>query len=382
LTNRRNLVQWMILDIVGITMWNTSGRHLTKAARTGDHFRRLPAPPAVVFLAVAMLLLVPLAACGGKDNNSQPAAPGNSPAIVVSTVEPPGDTSAPAAAQTAAPPAPTSAPPTPTLTPTPPAPLAAMVNGQYIFLADYEQRVAQFEQALLDQGLDPTSSEGQASLAQIRQEVLDSLIDYALIEQGAAAMGLAIDDAQVEERIEQDIAAGGGQAAFDEWLQATGQTRDGYKEMLRESLLSQRLLESVSGSVPDAIEQVHARHIVVDSEAQAEEILALLQQGGDFVALARERSVDVATKENGGDLGWFPRGLIAPELEVAAFSLQPGEISGVVQLGEQYHIVQVVERDPARPLSAEAKADVGFALFDRWLAEQRAAAVIERFVGE
>jgi parvulin-like peptidyl-prolyl isomerase len=69
-------------------------------------------------------------------------------------------------------------------------------------------------------------------------------------------------------------------------------------------------------------------------------------------------------------------------LETAAFSLQPGEISDVIPLGEQYHIVQVVERDAARALSAEEKVDLDFAMFDRWLGEQRAAAVIERISGE
>jgi foldase protein PrsA len=121
---------------------------------------------------------------------------------------------------------------------------------------------------------------------------------------------------------------------------------------------------------------------VVDSEEEAQEIVDMLQQGADFVSLARERSVDLATKDNGGDLGWFPRGMVAPELEAAVFGLQPGEISGVVPLGEGYHIIQVVERDPARALSPEAMVDLRFAIFDRWLAEQRAVAVIERFVGD
>jgi foldase protein PrsA len=362
-------------------MRNTRGRDRDYAAKAAGHgwghwaIGRLFGHAVFLFLALALLLVGLVAACGGGGDDGRPTAPNEPATVVVSTVKPTGEPATPA---------PTAIPPTPTPvpTPTPPAPLAAMVNGQYVFLADYERRVAQYEQALLAQGMDPSSADGQANLVQIRQEVLDSLIDYVLIEQGATALGITLDDADVEARIEEDIAAGGGQAAFDEWLQSTGQSRDDYKEMLRESLLSQRVLESVVGDVPDVIEQVHARHIVVESEAEAREILALLQQGGDFVALARERSVDVATRDNGGDLGWFPRGLIAPELEVAAFSLQPGEVSDVVELGGQYHILQVVERDPARSLAPEAQVDLSFALFDRWLAEQRAAAVIERFVGE
>jgi hypothetical protein len=277
---------------------------------------------------------------------------------------------------------PTEVVPTVTPTATPPAPLAALVNGQYIFLADYEQRISEYEIALVDQGIDRDSSEGQERLAQIRQDVLESLIDFALIEQGGAALGVTLGDDELEAQIDSDIAAGGGQAAFDEWLQATGQTRESYKAILGQSMLSQRVMETVVGDVPTEVEQVHARHIVVDTPEAAEETLTSLQAGSDFAALARERSHDLATKDNGGDLGWFPRGLVALELEEAAFGLQPGEISAVVEFGEGYHVIQVLEREAARALSPEVQMHLGLAKFDRWLEEQRATAVIERFVTE
>ena len=107
-----------------------------------------------------------------------------------------------------------------------------------------------------------------------------------------------------------------------------------------------------------------------------------LNEGGDFAALVQEYSLDLATKENGGDLGWFPRGLVASDLEAAAFALQPGQVSGVVRLGEGYHIVQVIEREAARPLSPDMQLDLRLSLFDEWLVTQRSSAAIERYVGE
>jgi foldase protein PrsA len=321
------------------------------------------------------MIVLLVVACNGNGGDAQPTSSRAVEAtiVVVDTSVPSQET--PVVAATTA--VPTAAP-----TPTPPAPLAAVVNGEYIFLSEYERRVAQYEEALQQQGLDASTPEGEAHLAQARRDVLEGLIDGVLIQQGAAALGVSLTDEELESQIESDIEEGGGQAAFDEWLQATGQTRDDYKEMLRQSLVSQRVLDAVTADVPAETEQVRARHIVVDTAEEARQILAMLQEGADFVALAREHSTDLATKDNGGDLGWFPRGLVAPELEAAAFGLQPGQVSDVIPLGEGYHIVQVVERDEVHPLSPDMQMDLKLALFDRWLADLRATAVIERFIAD
>ncbi len=321
---------------------------------------------------VVVLALLLLTGCGAAEDDERAVPQNDQPTVVVATQTP---------AQEPPSPAPTLVP-TVTPTPTPPAPLAAQVNGQYLFLSEYERRVAQYERALLEQGIDLNTDEGQAHLEEARHDVLEGLIDSALIEQGALAMGISLSGEELESQVEADIAAGGGQAAFDEWLLATNQTREDYKEMLRQSLLAQRAMESVTANVGSEAEQVHARHIMVGSEEEAQQILTMLQEGADFVALARERSLDLATKDNGGDLGWFPRGLVALELENAAFALQPGQVSGIVYLGEGYHVIQVVERETARPLSPEMQLDLQLAIFEGWLAELRASAVIERFVEE
>jgi parvulin-like peptidyl-prolyl isomerase len=320
-------------------------------------------------VALFVLLLV---ACGSSGGGDQPPAAAGQPTAIVATVEPSGEltTAVPLASPTVAP------------TATPPAPLAAVVNGQYIFLAEYERQVTQYEQALQEMGVDLNTQDGQDQLAQARQDVLEGLIEEALVEQGAAALGVAVTEEELETQVEADIAAGGGQAAFDGWLQSTSQTREDYKTMLRQSLISQRVWDIVAADVPTTAEQVHARIIVVASEEEARQILALLQAGGDFVALARERSLDLATKDNGGDLDWFPRGVVAPELENAAFALQPGGISEPISVGEGFHILQVVEREAARPLSPDMQLLLQQDRFDQWLEELRAKAVIERFVGE
>jgi len=267
-------------------------------------------------------------------------------------------------------------------TPTPTAPLAAVVNGQNIMLADYERQVADYEQALLEQGLDPDTLEGQEQLIEVRREVLAGMIDHVLIEERGASLHVGLTDEELQAQVQADIAAGGGQSAFDAWLQSTGQTREDYAEALRQALIEQRVFDVVAGDVPEQAEQVHARHIQVGTEAEAQEIVRRLQAGSDFAELAEEQSLDLATRTSGGDLGWFPRGLVASELEDAAFGLQPGEISGIVALGDGFHVIQVVERERARRLSPENQIALGQAIFEAWLEGLRAAATIERHVGQ
>jgi len=331
----------------------------------------------VVTLMIVLLLLPVLAACGKDGETDEPGNSGDV-AKLPSAVEVGADDSPiPSTGLTAS--------VAPAVTPTagpPPAPLAATVNGQYIFLEDYENRAALFEQALREQGLDLDSKEGQAELAQVRIEVLDSLIDSVLMWEESEALGLTVSEEDLQAQLELDIDGGGGQEAFDEWLGATGQTRTDFEEMLRDMLLVQGILELLSAELPAGAEQVHVRHIAVSSEDAAQDVLAQLQQGTDFAELARLRSEDTMTREQGGDLGWFPEGVVAPELERAAFALQVGEISESIQLGEGYHVIQVVEREADRPLAPDFRMEFELAAFEQWLEGLRAAAVIERFVGE
>jgi parvulin-like peptidyl-prolyl isomerase len=277
------------------------------------------------------------------------------------------------------PPAATVAAPSPT--PSSERPLAALVNGQPILLADYQQEIARFEAAMAGQGFDLKSEDGQAMLAQMRRQVLDSMIEQVLIKQAATQEGMAVSEEELEAVIQQSIEEGGGQASFEEWLQTSDLTYEDFKEEIRFQLLAQAIFERVTGSVPTTAEQVHARHIVVQTEEEAQAILAQLQAGGDFVALARERSQDENTKETGGDLGFFPRGqLISPELEEAAFALQPGQISEVVRSQFGYHIVQVLERASDRPLPLEVLNSLKEQAFAAWMQEQWDNATVERFI--
>ena len=315
----------------------------------------------------ALILILLLTACDTQQARQPATVPGPTAAPAV-TVKAEAATRTPTAV------------PSPTPTPTPPAPLAARVNGQYIFLTDYEQQVSQYEQALLEAGLDPETEEGRAALDQARRDVLEEMIDALLIEQGAADLGVTLGEADLAARVAADIEAGGGEEAFTEWLSATGTTRQSYEQMVRRAILAQAVWEAVTADTPDVAEQVHVRHIVVGSREEADQVLTRLRQGEDWAALVNKVSLDSATRGNGGDLGWFPRGVVAPEIEAAAFALPLGGVSEPVPLQGRFHILFLVEREAERPLSEEMIMQLRQSRFDRWLEGKRAAAEIERFV--
>ena len=265
--------------------------------------------------------------------------------------------------------------------PTPEPPLAARVNGQAIYLADYERELGRYEMSLEAQGIDPGSPEGQENLAQRRDWILNVMIEQVLTEQAAAAEGVFVSDEEVNAYIQEIIDESGGPEAYRAKLAGVGDTEENAWREVRAEMIGGRMAARIVEGVPTTAEHVHARHILVDTQEEAERILAQLQASADFATLAQAYSQDTSTRDNGGDLGFFPRGiLVAPEVERAAFDLQPGQFSGVVTSVLGYHIVQVVERDPARPVTQENLRLLQDRAIQEWVETLWSRAEIERFV--
>lgn len=262
-----------------------------------------------------------------------------------------------------------------------PAPLAALVNGQTLLLEDFEQAVAQYQADLQSRGLDVASAEGQEELARAREWILNAMIEQILIEQAATAAGVVVSDADVDAYMQKLVEEASGQEALLAKLAEQGETYEGARRDVRAGLIGMAMTEQIIAAVPQTTEQVHARHILVDTPEKAQDILSQLRGGGDFVVMAQAHSLDISTKDVGGDLGFFPRGiLVAPEVEEAAFGLQPGEISDVITSSLGYHIVQVIEREPAREVSAENLRLLQGRAVEEWAASLWSTANIERYV--
>ena len=253
--------------------------------------------------------------------------------------------------------------------------IVATVNTVSISENRYKREVLRYEAALEKSALASVKIEKQSF------DVLEQLILSKLIGQAAREQGLTVTEQQLDEAYAASMSVRGGQAGFDRWLKENIYTHVEFLTYLEEQLLATKIQELVLNNVGIYAEQVNARHIVVATREQAEDLRSKIVAGADFATLAVAHSLDRSTSVNGGDLGWFPRGLLTtPELEAAVFELEPGAYARIVETSLGFHLVEVTERDLQRELSPQAALAVRKAAVDSWLAELRAGAGIERFV--
>ncbi len=271
-----------------------------------------------------------------------------------------------------------SALPTATLTPDPPTatpePAAARVNGEAILIVDFEEELRRYEAAKQETGID------LATLDAYENQVLQALIDRKLLAQGARQSGVEIETSNLNTAMQELATKLGGNEAMGVWLAETGYTLDSFKLALEEDMLAAQMVDLILQDLPENVEQVHARHILLASEADASFVLEQLAANADFGRLANLYSRDAGTKPDGGDLGWFPRGgLLFPEIESVAFELQPGEVSSIVTSDLGYHIIETLEK-AERPLSPNDLRNQQELAVEDWIAAQRESANIELMI--
>ncbi|MGD9675675.1 MAG: peptidylprolyl isomerase [Candidatus Bipolaricaulia bacterium] len=317
--------------------------------------------------------------------STPPAATAEAPAAAVETPEVAASAETPATT-----PPPTETPPaepgTEIATPAASAPAidpgVAVVNGHVITssrldqatmaVLDYAQRLyAQFGINLTNM---LTGARGRVMDLEMEVQALENLVTQAIVDDEIARRGITVSDDEASAEFERQ---------FKEYLASQGLTEEEYvaKELaprnltldqfreqahgtIRTQLVNQALQRAVAGPIEisdedleaywlenratyDIEEQVRASHILVATEQSASEVLAALDSGADFSALAKERSSDTGSASKGGDLGWFGRGQMVEAFEQAAFALAKGERSGVVQTNYGYHIILVVDRKEA-----------------------------------
>jgi peptidyl-prolyl cis-trans isomerase C len=254
----------------------------------------------------------------------------------------------------------TSLPPTET-----PIPLAVIINGEGITLDEFN---AELDRYLSSQG-------GEADIERQSAEtlVLDDLIGQTLLSQGAQENGFELTDEILSERIQNLINDAGGEAAFNQWLQANGYHQESFRRDLEKSIKAAWMRDQILTEVPSVAKQVNLRQIFLLDADQADQVYQELESGTDFATLAEE--YDPLTR---GEIGWVPRNYLPHKIiEEAAFALQPGEYSPVLETTVGYHIIQVIAIEDERRLSPDARLIWQELALRDWVNQRREESNIE-----
>jgi peptidyl-prolyl cis-trans isomerase C len=218
--------------------------------------------------------------------------------------------------------------------PAPADPVVAKVDGDPIRLSDVKDAAQGLPENL--RGLPPQT---------LYPMLLDQLIDARALIAEAHKSGLDKDPA-----VQRQVAAAADRALQTAVLNKT------VGPSVTEDAVHARYVKDIAGKPGE--EDVHAKHILVDSEAEAKKIIGELKGGADFAALAKQYSKDPSGAQHGGDLGFFKKDEMVPEFANAAFALQPGQVSPEpvhTQFG--WHVIEVIERRKAQPPSFEQAHD-------------------------
>jgi parvulin-like peptidyl-prolyl isomerase len=240
-----------------------------------------------------------------------------------------------------------------------PADAVAVVDGQEIARADYNQLIEQARTSYKNQKRDFPAA-GSQEFKVLQNQAVQFLVQREQFEQEAEGMDVNVTDKDVQARLSQIQKQyfGGDEKKYEKQLADQGLTDAQVRKDIRAQIVSEKIFENVTRDVKvtDAdIEAYYAknkaqysqpesrdvRHILVKTKAKADQLYAELKNGGNFAALAKANSEDTGSKENGGKLT-ISRGQTVAPFDKKAFELKVNEISTPVKTEFGYHIIQAL----------------------------------------
>ena len=215
--------------------------------------------------------------------------------------------------------------------------------------------------------------------------MLEQLTNEQLIKLEAPRYVEEISPEDIDEGLRLMASGGSGnitESEFSEWYrQQLNESRlsdSEYREIVGTSLLSARLHEYLAERVSTVAEQVHLHIILLETYEDAVEVRARWEAGEDFADLAREVSIDEQSGENGGEVGWFPRGVLESSLDYVAFNLDIGQVSEPQPYASEYEaeepdyylLMMVSEKADARELDESNLQIVKAQALQDWLSQE------------
>ncbi|WP_434386130.1 peptidylprolyl isomerase [Melittangium boletus] len=267
----------------------------------------------------------------------------------------------------------------------PDAQVVATVNGEAISRADFEQELEREFIASSNESGQPSPEEVEP----YKRALLDTLVARLVLLQEARAHNVTVTPDEVDRgvlRLSSDYPSGNfndvlaeGQLSMAQ-LKANEAARLTIEKLFatqvypRVGVTEEELRADYAAHEADYTtpERVRAAQIVVKGMDEARRVQAQLRSGKKFADLARKYSLS-ADARVGGDLGFFPRGQMPPAFDAVVFTLQPGQVSDVVETEYGYHLFRVLEKKPGRKLEfTEVRDQVEARLLARGRAEAQA----------
>jgi len=220
--------------------------------------------------------------------------------------------------------------------------------------------------------------------------MIEAVTNEELIRQGAPRYGIEVTENEVMDEL-RDSARGENESIsepeFRTWyrnqLNESGLSEKDFLELVRTSILANRLQEYLSGRVSPVAEQVHLHYMLLPSYEEAEDAATRLEDGANFAELARELSIDTESAEEGGDMGWWPRAAMGLRYDTVfvtppqwLFDLGIGEVSTPTMLDQEaglFAIFTVSDRAMAREMEENKLEIVKGRQLEFWLNAETAA---------
>jgi len=197
-----------------------------------------------------------------------------------------------------------------------------------------------------------------------------------LVQRAPADLGVSVTPEEIELEIGDRLgltqsAPDAFASALEQELKRSDLSDEEYRRVVEADVLSWKVQEVFSLSVPQTTEQVRMRQILVGTEDEARSLLERLDGGEDFGDLARELSLDSATKEEGGERDWLARDELDLKYAVEVFDLEVGTLSQPILARGGYFIFEVEEKEADREVTDDQRGRISSSYFSLWMGEQR-----------
>ena len=264
-----------------------------------------------------------------------------------------------------------------------PADAIAVVGDRAIPKSEYDRLLSQ-AQKTYEAREQEFPEAGTPEFAQLRNAIVTSLVEQAQFEIAAEELDITITDEDLDKRLDElkEQFFEGDEEAYKAELEKQGLTEEQVLKDLRTRMLSEKIFEEITNEVEVAEEDIQAyydenkgqfeqpasrevRHILVKTEAKANQIHRQLENGADFAKLAKEFSEDPASAEQGGNFTAQKGATVAPFDEVA-FELETGELSDPVKTQFGWHVIEAVAdvEDAATQELAEVEEQISTTLLE------------------